>query len=179
MTSEIVSETSTPSPEDLYGLMHRAREIMMQSVGVPTAIVRPTIIFGAGDTHNSYGPNRFIREALEKGTITLFGGGEEMRSHVYIEDIISATLDILGKRGFGVINLATNQSVSFHSVAESIKTKIDRGIEIINKDRGSPITHRHFDISQLYKSFPSLQFRSFEEALETSIDRMDSKNAAD
>lgn len=177
MTSEIMNESSLAAPEDLYGVMHRAREIMMQSIKVPLAIIRPTIIFGAGDTHNSYGPNRFIREALEKGTITLFGEGEEKRSHVFIDDVIATTMEILCKRSIGIINLATNASIAFKQIAENIKSKVNDDISIICTSRSNGITHRYFDVSYLYKAFPSLTFNSLEQALEISISKMNPAHA--
>ena len=46
------------------------------------AILRPTLIYGAGDPHNGYGPNRFRRLAATGKPIILFGEGEERRDHV-------------------------------------------------------------------------------------------------
>ena len=60
----LISEATPPVPTDLYGVMHRARELMLASEAkAPVAVLRLTAIYGAGDTHNSYGPNRFMRQA--------------------------------------------------------------------------------------------------------------------
>ena len=59
-----VTECSTIAPSTLHGLMHVARELMFQSdFHGPLAILRPTLIYGAADPHNGYGPNRFRRLA--------------------------------------------------------------------------------------------------------------------
>ena len=48
--------------------MHIARELMIkQLVKSPIAVLRPTLIYGAGDPHNSYGPNR-LRRMAQGGT---------------------------------------------------------------------------------------------------------------
>jgi len=48
--------------------MHRTRELMLAAEAkAPLAILRLTAVYGAGDTHNSYGPNRFLRQALKDG----------------------------------------------------------------------------------------------------------------
>jgi nucleoside-diphosphate-sugar epimerase len=40
-----------------------------------------------GDPHNGYGPNRFRRLAAAGQEIVLFGGGEERRDHVLVDDV--------------------------------------------------------------------------------------------
>src|ERR1700730_5056440 len=85
----IVDETTAADPLDLYGVMHKAREVMMMSA-VPAdalAILRCTLVCSADDTHNSYGPNRFRRQAAKDGKITLGGEGKETRDHVFADDI--------------------------------------------------------------------------------------------
>jgi nucleoside-diphosphate-sugar epimerase len=76
---------------DLYALSRIVREKLLVeecgTTGVPLAILRPTAIYGAADTHNSYRLNRLLRLALREARITLFGRGEEERDHVYINDV--------------------------------------------------------------------------------------------
>ena len=47
-------------------------------------ILRPTLIYGFGDTHNSYGPNRFFNQIIEKREINIFGEGLD-----YFRDFIT------------------------------------------------------------------------------------------
>ena len=59
-----LTEHAPAAPESLHGAMHLAREIAFRSeIPTPLAIVRPTLIYGASDPHNGYGPNRFRRQA--------------------------------------------------------------------------------------------------------------------
>jgi nucleoside-diphosphate-sugar epimerase len=93
LTTPLICEETPAVPVDLYGLMHRARELMLApEVKAPLAILRITGVYGTGDTHNSYGPNRFLRQALKDGRIALFGNGEEARDHVYIDDAVALVL---------------------------------------------------------------------------------------
>jgi UDP-glucose 4-epimerase len=86
-----IDEESCCESGDLYALSHIVREKLLshacQTANVELAIIRPTAIYGAGDTHNGYGPNRFIRTALREGKITLLGEGEEERDHLFIDDL--------------------------------------------------------------------------------------------
>ena len=69
-----VTEGSCRQPSSLHGVMHLAREIMLHTtLKLPLAILRPTLIYGAKDPHNGYGPNRFRRLAAKGEAITLFG----------------------------------------------------------------------------------------------------------
>ena len=154
-----ITEDVPASPQDLYGAMHYTREVMAHSLAkVPVLVLRPTIVYGLDDTHNSYGPNRFRRMAQKEGKITLFGGGEETRDHIHVDDIATLTLRCLLRRSTGTLNVATGTSKSFHEVAELVAKQFNREIEIVVTPRQNPVTHRHYDVSNLIKAFPDFRF---------------------
>jgi len=73
-TPEPIRENSRISASHLYSLMHLARETMLAKIGeLPVAILRSTQVYGLGDSHAAYGPNRMIRSAVQEGQIILFG----------------------------------------------------------------------------------------------------------
>lgn len=154
-----VSEDTAPSPKDLYGTMHYTREIMARNLGtVPLLILRPTLVYGPGDTHNSYGPNRFRRSAQQGAAITLFGGGEETRDHVHVDDVAALTVRCLLHASVGTLNIATGVSTSFRDVAELVALQFKTSIEITTTPRANPVTHRHYDVTDLIKAFPDFRF---------------------
>ena len=161
--SVYVNENTPAAPEDLYGLMHRTREIMGKELAAPYLILRPTLVYGDGDTHNAYGPNRFIRNALSSGKISLFGGGEELRDHIAVEDVADIAVLCLKNRTEGVLNLATGNSASFYEVASMVSNSPSFNVEIEKTVRQNPIWHRHFDITNLIKRFPKFRFKSLSE----------------
>lgn len=165
MNEALISEATPPSPTDLYGVMHRARELMLASVTQNLCIVRPTLIFGLDDTHNSYGPNRFYREALERGTITLGGGGEETRDHICVDDVAALLMLVLGHQSRGVLNLATGRSESFYEMAQKIAQVLPQKIKIVKTERKFAVTHRAFDVTQILKAFPAFKCSVLENAL--------------
>jgi len=149
----LISEATPPSPTLLYGVMHRAREIILAAeMTAPFAVLRLTGIYGAGDTHNAYGPNRFMREAQEHGKITLFGEGEEMRDHLHVADAARLIVAAAQRASTGTLNLATGTSVSFRTLAEIIAAQTGARIEFA--PRRQPITHRHYDITARLAAFP-------------------------
>jgi UDP-glucose 4-epimerase len=164
-----VTERSCRQPSTMHGMMHAARELMLKSeLKVPLAILRPTLLYGARDPHNGYGPNRFRRLAEKGEPITLFGEGEEQRDHVYIEDVARLTSLVLAHRSRGELNVATGSSVSFRAVAELVVRLADRPVEIRGTPRQNPITHRHFDIIECLKAFPQFRYTPLHEGLENA-----------
>lgn len=162
----LVSETSCAQPTDLYGVMHLAREIMVQaSAKAPVAVLRPTLVYGATDTHNAYGPNRLRRMAHRDGRITLFGQGEEMRDHIAVDDVAALALLVLRHGSAGTLNLATGRSISYADLARKVAALFDKPIDIDGAPRQNPITHRHFDITALRRAFPTFVFTPLDDGL--------------
>lgn len=162
----LVNEQTPAAPADLYGIMHRSRELMLGQVYLGNlCILRPTLVYGADDTHNSYGPNRFRRQAAKEGKITLGGEGEETRDHVYIQDLAELTLRVLAHRSRGVLNLATGRSMDFASVARLVAAQFEGPVEVCPTPRSGPVTHRAFDTTELLKAFPGFVFTPLEAGL--------------
>ena len=154
-----VTERSCCQPSSMHGMMHAARELMLKSdLKMPIAILRPSLLYGARDPHNGYGPNRFRRLAEKGETISLFGEGEEQRDHVYIDDVAELASLVLRRRSTGILNIATGVSTSFRSVAEHVVRLAEKPVEIRGTPRQNPITHRHFDITDCLKAFPQFHY---------------------
>ena len=138
-----------------------------RAAGIPLAILRPAALYGAGDTHDSYGPNRFLRTAREEGRIALFGEGEEQRDHVFVDDAAALVTAVLERSSTGVLNVATGSAVSFRAVAEAVAGLVD-GAAVEGSPRRGPITHRHFDVAATRAAFPTFAWTPYEEGLRTT-----------
>lgn len=169
-----VRESSCTQPGGgFHGTMHVTRERMLietlKAAKTPLALLRPSLLFGASDTHNGYGPNRFVRTALADKKIALFGGGEEKRDHVVIDDVAALAVLALMHRSSGVLNIATGTATSFRDVADHVRAIVGPSVEVAPSPRANPITHRHFDISALLAAFPSFRFTPLREGLERMV----------
>ena len=149
--------------------MHLAREVMLKStVSAPLALLRPTLIYGAADPHNGYGPNRFRRLAAEGKEIVLFGEGEERRDHVLIDDVAQIIHRVLMLRSRGVLNIATGQVHTFRSIAETIAGAANKPVTVRGTERQGPMPHagyRAFDASATRAAFPDFQYTQLQEGL--------------
>lgn len=156
----VVSEVSAAEPVDLYGTMHLAREIMFRTLQLDAslAILRCTLVLSPRDTHHSYGPNRFRKQAVEEGRIVLGGAGEETRDHVLVDDVARLVVEAVRARFDGTLNVASGVSHSFHEVAKMVADAMDERPEIVTTDRAVPVTHRHFDTTRITQTFPGFRF---------------------
>jgi nucleoside-diphosphate-sugar epimerase len=157
-----VNERSPVAPSTMHGMMHAARELMFRTeYRGPFAVLRPTLIYGAGDPHSGYGPNRFRRQAAKGEPITIFGEGEEKRDHVAVEDVGRLAVRILRHSSTGVLNAVTGVATSFHDIADIVADQFDPRADVKSVPRPGPrphLLHRFFDISDCYKSFPDFHF---------------------
>jgi len=161
-----VTERSCCQPSSLHGMMHAVRELMLKTdVKAPLAVLRPSLLYGARDPHNGYGPNRFRRLAQKDETITLFGEGEEQRDHVFIDDVAELAALVLAHRSRGVLNIATGTSASFRDIAHKVVALAGSKSEIRGTPRQNPITHRHFDTTDCLKAFPQFRYTPLDDGL--------------
>jgi UDP-glucose 4-epimerase len=157
-----LTEASPRAPDSLHGAMHLAREIMFGTVvAALLATLRPTLIYGAADPHNGYGPNRFRRLAALGEPIVLFGKGEEQRDHVLIDDVAELALRVIARRSRGAVNIATGRTASFREIAEMCAALSGNAVPIVETPRHGPMPHngyRAFDPDACRSAFPDFRF---------------------
>jgi len=153
-----LSEQTPAAPTTFHGVMHLAREIaFLNELKAPLAILRPSLLYGADDPHNGYGPNRFRRQANAGEAIVLFGNGEERRDHVLIDDAVDLIVRVLAHRSRGILNVATGTVHSFRAVAEKTVDLAVQKVPISCRPRQGPMPHdgyRPFDIAAVHAAFP-------------------------
>ena len=157
-----LSETSCAHPASLHGVMHLAREVMLADACKGSlCILRPTLIYGAADPHDGYGPNRFRRRANRGEEIVLFGEGEERRDHVYIDDVAEVVARCVVHKSEGILNIATGTVASFREIAEKISGMVPKAPNIRTLPRTGPMPHRGyraFDASSTTLAFPDFRY---------------------
>jgi nucleoside-diphosphate-sugar epimerase len=166
---EPLTETSCAEPGSLHGVMHLARELMLrEAMDGPLAILRPTLIYGAADPHNGYGPNRFRRLAAAGEDIVLFGEGEEQRDHIDVNDVAELIRLTAHHRSRGVLNAATGAVASFRDIAETVIRLAGQKIAVKGSPRQGPMPHngyRPFDPGATRSAFPTFRYTPLEEGL--------------
>ena len=164
-----LDENSCASPGSLHGVMHLAREVILaNTVKAPLANLRPSLLYGAGDPHNGYGPNRFRRLAERGEEIVLFGEGEERRDHVYIDDVAELAARVLYRRSRGTLNIVTGWVHSFRDIAGKVVASSGKNAAIRSTTRSGPMPHngyRPFDPAGTRQAFPDFCYTPLDEGL--------------
>jgi len=162
-------EASPRAPASYHGVMHLAREVIFATeVKAPLVTLRPTLIYGASDPHNGYGPNLFRRQANRGEPVALFGEGEERRDHVAVEDVAELTVRVLKRRSTGSLNVATGAVTSFRQVAEISVQLVGKHVPINSKPRRGPMPHngyRPFDPAATFAAFPDFKYISLADGM--------------
>ncbi len=166
-----IREADPPNPGSLHGVMHAAREGLLRFglPSVPLMILRPSLLYGVRDPHGGYGPNGFRRAALAGEPITLFGGGEEQRDHVHIDDLAALIVRVIRHRSTGILTVASGQSLSFRAVADLIAGAAPGPVSVVETPRRTPITHRHFDPTLCLRAFPDFRYRTLADAVPSLV----------
>lgn len=169
LADALVTEDSALELSNYYAIGKHTTESVLQTVaaakGFPLLLLRPTGVYGPGDTHGSYGPNRFVRQIVQEGSVRLFGQGEETRDHLYIDDLVRITAALAASDVAGVLNLATGTSRTFGSIVDDLRAIVPDGFEVVNAPRRGAITHRAFDVARLRAALPDVEFTAFRNGL--------------
>ena len=151
----LFNELSSCDPNSFHGLAQLSREVILQNSKITNlAILRVCAVYGEGDTHNGYGPNRFINQIKNSETIKVFGEGLNFRDHIHINDVVNLIIRSLKTNFTGTLNIVTGKSYSFHDVAEKCRSIFSPQTKIENTGTEGEIIVKSFDISKINETFP-------------------------
>ena len=169
MTAAAVTEESPVEPAAFYALAkytgERVLQRLVETKSLRLIVLRVTGVYGPGDTHGSYGPNLFVKSIAKERVLRMFGGGEETRDHVYVDDVARLAVDLASSEQSGVFNVATGESRTFASIADDLRAVVPDAFKVESLPRRAPITHRRFDVTRLREALPKLRFTPFRDGL--------------
>lgn len=158
-----LDEKHRTHPVDVNGIHKRAAEVYHQIYqnlyGLRTVSLRLTNTYGPRQQirHNRQGFIAwFLRQALDGGTIELYGDGKQKRDLNYIDDVVDALLlaGLSEDVGGGTFNLGHHQIVSLAEIARLL-------IELTGKGttRGVPFptARQMIDVGNCYCSYQKIE----------------------
>ena len=163
----LIDEKSLALPDNYHGLMHLSREMLLKINGL-NGDLRPTLIYGTDDPHNSYGPNSFYRLAIKNENIVLYGEGEELRDHVHIDDVSTLAYMMLSETRQGDFNAVTGEVISFFDIAKIITEATKSNSKIVTTQREGSMPHggyRAFQNKKVRDVFTKFSFKSFKDGV--------------
>jgi nucleoside-diphosphate-sugar epimerase len=127
-------EDALPQPVSPYGVTKLAAEQLCYlyhvNHGVPTTSVRYFTVYGPRQRPDM-GFHRFIRAAIDRRPITLYGDGEQTRDFTFVKDAVAATI-AAGERGVQgrAYNVGGGSRVSINHVLDIIGRVAGRTLDV-------------------------------------------------
>ena len=127
-----IAETTQPNPLSPYAVSKLAAEHYIHTIGAlwgtTTIALRIFNAYGPGQpllpSHSPVIP-RFLSQALDGGSLVIFGNGQQTRDFVYISDVVRALVAALTADNIDhcTINVGSGTEVSIKELAEEILTQ--------------------------------------------------------
>lgn len=97
MTEERIDELTEVNPDNAYGQSKLAAEGLVrdfgQNAGVKTTVLRVPFVYGAGNKRNIFR----MMEAVDHGKFFLIGPGRNLRSGIYVDNLVEAAILVVNK----------------------------------------------------------------------------------
>jgi nucleoside-diphosphate-sugar epimerase len=128
-------ERFIPAPSNAYGESKLAAEYVavnwqQNDPKREVLIIRPTVVFGEGNTANVY---NLIRQ-IDKGLYFNLGSGDTIKSACYVKNLIDATLFCMQrmKPGVSIFNYADKPDLTVKQIVAVISKTLDRRVPTIS-----------------------------------------------
>ncbi len=149
-----IHEELPPHPVSPYGASKLAGEgycsAYARSFGIDTVALRFGNVYGPGSVHKSSVVAKFIRRAMEKKPLEIFGDGSQTRDFIYIEDLIEAVILAATKDNLGgeVFQIATSHETTVGEMtAQLVEILAANGVidvEVVNAETRVGDVRRNF-----------------------------------
>ncbi|HBR15740.1 MAG TPA: NAD-dependent dehydratase [Candidatus Omnitrophica bacterium] len=178
-----ITEGTPIQPTSYYGLAKYAAERLLTKVmsardGGFLTILRPPLIYGPGDLGATYGPVGFLKAALHKEPITLWGDGTELREFLYVEDISEIVCRLALRAHAGVLNVASGQSYTFRDVLGILSGLLFSELNITSRQRTKDKVDNAFDNARFVQLFRDFSFTGLEDGMKLTC-AFENKRQAD
>lgn len=128
-------ETARPQPVSPYGVTKLAAEhlttLYAKNFGLSTVSLRYFTVYGPGQRPDM-AFTRFLRSAIRREPITIFGSGEQVRDFTFVDDVVDANMRVAFKpvTAGSVFNVSGGCSVTVNDVLEILADMHGRSVEV-------------------------------------------------
>lgn len=170
-----ISEETENHPTSYYGLAKYVGEnLFLKTIQrrdqSSLVILRPPVIYGAGDRSRTYGPAGFIKDALGNRKIVLWGDGTEYREFIYIADIVRIVSSLIFSHGEGVVNIASGTSHTFKEILNILSHLISDHLEITSRPRTKDKVDNQFDNRKFVSLINGFDFTALDKGIKETFD---------
>lgn len=156
-THQPVCEAQSSNPDSPYGVSKLAAEYYVRTIGtlwgIETVSLRIFNAYGPGQrTRPAHPPvvPQFLKQALGGGSLVVFGGGEQTRDFVYVDDVVealvvAATASDVDRQ---VINIGSGVEVSVNALLATVERVVGKSVSVIyNTDQSGGVSRLCGDIT--------------------------------
>ncbi|MEV8195479.1 NAD-dependent epimerase/dehydratase family protein [Rhodococcus pyridinivorans] len=126
-------ETDLPRPVSPYGVSKLAAEhlcsLYAKNFGIPITSLRYFTVYGPSQRPDM-AFTRFLRAAIDRSSISIFGDGTQVRDFTYVDDIVNANL---------MCSQSTEAPGSIYNVAGGSNASVNDVLKVIEEITGSPL----------------------------------------
>src|SRR5262245_32332258 len=154
-------QTHPTEPNWAYGVSKLATEkyaaIFQEAHGLKVVSLRYGIVYG---TREWYGRvlTIFLKRALERQPLVVFGDGEQVRDFVNVRDVVTMNLMCLTDPAAAnqVFNVSTAQGTTITELAGLVATAAGGGVEVMHEDVPEGGTSQYYDRIRLPQELKQL-----------------------
>jgi UDP-glucose 4-epimerase len=141
-----IHEELPPHPVSPYGASKLAGEgycsAFYKTFGVHTVALRFSNVYGPGSTHKSSVVAKFIKQALNRETLTIYGDGAQTRDFIFIDDLIDAVYKaavIKNDIGGETFQIATSRETTIDEITGLLLGVLEaNGIDLPRVEKTTP-----------------------------------------
>jgi UDP-glucose 4-epimerase len=169
-----ITEATPAQPMSYYGLAKFTSEFLLRKA-VETSpqssllILRPALVYGPGD-QGGYGPTGFVKAALNREPIVLWGDGSEKREFVFVTDVARIVLALTFHKFDGILNVVSGKSYTFQDAVETVARLLPLEQPVGTKPRSKAKADHGFDNSRLRELLPRFQFTELAEGIRLTLE---------
>ena len=176
-----IHEELPPHPVSPYGASKLAGEgycsAYNKTFGIQTVILRFGNVYGPGSLHKSSVVAKFIRQALNKESLEIYGDGTQTRDFIYIDDLINALMLAVTTENIGgeTFQIANNQETTVDEITDKIVSILNQNgvtdIMVVNGDtRLGDVKRNYSDTSKARTKLGWQPTMTQEEGLKRTIE---------
>jgi UDP-glucose 4-epimerase len=166
----VIDESTAVQPTSFYGIGKFAAErLLLRMAGQhPQAsllILRPALVYGPREPAYYYGPSGFLAKTLAGAPITLWGGGEELREFLFVDDVVALTVRLTFSLVAGVLNIVSGTSYTYTQALAAAARLTGRDPAVTSRPRTKDKVDHRYDASRLLRACPGFTFTPMEDGL--------------
>ncbi len=148
--AELTTEATPTVPVSLYGwsklYCERMTTVFAAKHGLACQILRIGHVYGPGEEKYAKFLPRAINKILAGEPVELWGDGSEVRTLIYIDDVVTAILQAVNlRKDVGPINVVGGVAVSIRALLDQIIAVSGKSVEISEREFGGVTRNYTFD----------------------------------